>query len=91
MIISVSQEKINNGKKSDFRFCPIALTLKELFPDKDVYVTGSYIRIDGIWTEMSKSMRDWIMTFDLTDKAKPKNFRLKLNDQFLPELEGVNY
>ena len=47
MKINVTQECIRQGKRNDGGSCPVALAIKEVFPDSDVHVSKMGIYIDN--------------------------------------------
>ena len=81
MKVTVTQEHIDNGWAMDACKCPIALALKEMFPETKIYVCGrdnpTTIRIDRIIYEIPDKAIEFITDFDLSGHVEPFEFELE--------------
>ena len=72
--IKVTQENINKSidilSKNENKYkrsscCPVALALKEEFPERYIQVRGAYVDIDFNDLSLPKFIVDWICNFDI--------------------------
>jgi hypothetical protein len=80
--INVTAEHIRTGKAGDNCFCPIALALRDTFPDVEtihVHFATAYITTSGISSEviLPQEANDFIEAFDFgNNRAEPFSFTL---------------
>lgn len=77
MKITVTAKHIKNGKPKKVSVCPIALSLKEQFPNKRICVEGYVIHIGNLSFSVSERARKFILKFDQKLPVKPFTFNLK--------------
>lgn len=79
MIVQVKQEHIDAGGRSGYT-CPVALAIKELLPDRGVYVGRMYLRFceDTDWKPMPPKVQKWIREYDYGMKVEPFEFEMNL-------------
>ena len=85
MLIKVTKDHINRGKKRSSDECPIALAISEKLDMHDVEVNDDYLRIESCSYFFSDGVKRWIDCFDSEffskDEIEPKT--LKLTDEKL--------
>lgn len=88
MKITVTQEDINNGKRADYQFCPIALALNRAFHTKSAEVNPSraYVTRKKLWLFESPALyflppeaSNFVTTFDQGKPVAPFEFELGEN------------
>lgn len=94
MKVKVEQRHIDNGMEFDACKCPIALALREMFPETEIYVCGkdnpTTIRIERIIYEIPDKAIEFITDFDLAGSARVEPFEFELED-CNPISFAVNY
>ncbi len=75
--LTVTQEHINNGRRKDCGFCPIALSARELYPKEYVEVGSSNILIGSTQYQCSDEAFKFIINFDRKIEVKPSTFVFK--------------
>lgn len=78
--INVTQEDINAGKRNACELCPVALSVKRMFPKRTIYVDTRYIVIDLLGFVIPIEARDFITAFDAGRPVKPFSFPLEIPD-----------
>ena len=74
MLVTITQEDIDQGDKYNPRWCPVARALKRTTGDRDVSV-GYMVDIGGTIYRLSNRMSDWIYRFDQGGTVRPITFR----------------
>lgn len=88
MIVEVTQEDIDNGKKQNIYSCPISLAAARRLR-KNTMVTGSgieYVGLSQVRYNFAKSTREKLIRYDATGKMKPFRFRIRV--EMLQDLES---
>jgi hypothetical protein len=75
MMIQVSPDNIRKGKRCDSSLCPVALAVREQFPNKMVTV-GLQILIGCTGYRLTKRVRKIVADYDSLQDMKPFKFRL---------------
>ena len=76
--VNITQSHILSGRKGACRFCPIALALKDAFPESTVHVQGFYFTIDGVQFQSPKEVVNFISDFDSGLPVRPFSFELRM-------------
>ena len=83
MLIRLTEDHIQRGKRRDSHDCPVALALRDALDMDDIAVTDDMLRIESCYYTYSRGVKKWIEAFDyrLIGIIKPKT--LKLTDETL--------
>lgn len=81
MLVHVTQEDIDNGKRTDCKCCPIALAIGRIFPDSVIHVIRdihvfSKTGIDSKIYKHTDASRAFVTRFDARDPVEPFEFEL---------------
>ena len=80
MIVKVTQEHIDKGRRRATSACPIALALKEqLGHEVVVGEFSTYIGINSDSIPLPRSAQRFVARFDRGKPVKPFNFRVQLS------------
>lgn len=75
-LIKVTKKHIQKGGKY-YNDCPVALAIKDVFPDKTVSVDGMYIFVTPKNIKCPRSVSRFVNRYDDEKSVKPFNFILK--------------
>lgn len=78
MLIKVTQEDINKGKKHNCNECPVALAIKRIINDKYIKTHKANLSIDSVWYPLPSIVVKFISDFDKGIMVKPFEFELNL-------------
>ena len=76
IVVKITETDIFEGRRDDSEACPIALSLKRLFPEDVVCVESWQICINGVAHPTSSFVNDWIDAFDDGCDMEPFTFEL---------------
>lgn len=81
MIVTVTQQDIDLGIRTDCQSCPVALAVSRLFPECYIRVTSSYVRIvypdkSELILRPSDEGSQFVTDFDRQAEVKPISFTL---------------
>jgi len=78
--VTVLQEDIDNGKRSDSHECPIALALLRVLPEGSKVSVGVFIaRInDTTVIDLPREIERWTAAYDMGGAVSPVTFELDL-------------
>ena len=78
-IVKVTQADISSGRPKNGVYCPVALAVRRLFPERNttVGVFAVYIN-DKPYTPLPASAVDFIGQFDKGRAVKPFSFRIDM-------------
>jgi hypothetical protein len=76
MLINVTQEHIDKGKRGSVIFCPVARAVREVFGD-GVVASGAGILIKGYHHHVPHIVQEFMQNFDTTKPVKPFSFELE--------------
>lgn len=76
-VINVTAEDIAAGEQRECDFCPIALALRDAFPDARVIsVSPDSVDLDGIEIDLPDIAVEFIHAFDGGEGGEPFSFEL---------------
>lgn len=78
MIIAVTQEDIESGQAYHCTFCPVALAVHRLFPEKKVMVTKWFVWLNESQCELPDCAVNWVCDFDMGRPVQPITFELPI-------------
>jgi len=78
MEIVITQQHIDEGDANSQFFCPIALALKEKFPDDtSIIITYDVFRLNNKWYHCAKDMTEFQHLLKDSNQAMPFSFNIK--------------
>jgi hypothetical protein len=75
LTVTVTQDDIDNGRRSDSRECPINKALKRAFPGRRTSVGADYYWIDGANFNFPPEAYEFRKNFDQGNPVSPFSFR----------------
>ncbi len=79
MLVTITQEDIDQGERRNPHYCPMALALRRITGSYHVRV-GYWASVDEVYYKLSERASNWIFDFDWQNTVKPTAFRLTLRD-----------
>ena len=79
MLVTITQEDIDQGERRNSHYCPIALALRRITGSYRVRV-GYWASVDEVYYKLSERASNWIVNFDEQRAVGPTVFRLTLRD-----------
>ena len=76
MKVRVTQEHIDEGIPQECGFCPIAIAIRDQYPNESINVDGEEITIGDNHYLTPESAADFIHRFDFGGKVSPFEFEL---------------
>jgi hypothetical protein len=76
MIIKVTEEDIDCGKRHEAHKCPVAVAMKRTFDTSCVGVTESYIRLGSLYYKLPKDVTNFVRDYDRKKPVSPFEFEL---------------
>lgn len=79
VVVKVTRKHIVRGKQDNAVFCPVALALKEAFPNlRCVLVDTKTVSFRNGWAQLPRRVINFIKRFDNTKSVKPFSFSISL-------------
>lgn len=83
MIIEVNQDDIDNGKKCNSNYCPIACAVRRAIPNSEyismsawgLRINNKYVMLDD---ETDEKLANFVLHFDAGNKVEPIKFELEI-------------
>lgn len=63
-IVRVEERHIKQGAPGQSGYCPIALAVKELEPESEVFVGSQTVVVDGYWYKLPPEAAAFVKEFD---------------------------
>ena len=77
--ISITQDHIDQGIRASCNKCPLALAIKEIFPDKKILVGYNVVFVNSyIGIELPEDLMEFIYSFDSGKLVEPREFQLDI-------------
>ena len=86
--VEVTQRHINSGLKRDCNKCPVALVLKEIFPNASRIIVGGfaidmYALGEEYFHNFPDSVGNFTLAFDDGKEVEPFAFEIDVPDRFI--------
>lgn len=78
MLIDVTQDHINHGRRKCGVGCMVALALKSKFPDREIWVDGHNACVGDAVVWLPNYVFDRISDFDSGREVRPFSFHLEV-------------
>ena len=84
-VVSVTPELIARGIRQDSAGCPVALALRQVYPDATSGPLATSFPIEGawVWLHHSPAVRQWIAAFDMGGTPPPIDIAIDLENRRL--------